>query len=482
MPTPVNSTYETKNFPLLSMLDSRDYTGLYDDVALNCLTEIVKGTEGEQVSILKRDGTEEVIASTGGGIVRGLFHWNGQNKVFVAIGADIYIYNSTDFSLIATKLAAFTLATTAVGFCSYLYEDGTSVVMCTDGTTLNKITTANAIAASGTVAATVGTHVPRPIYYDGYLLLVKSGTGDCYNSDVNDPMTWTSGNFITAEISPDTITDIARINNYFILLGQESIEYFYDNANPTGTPFGRNDVFVKLSGLVSGSVVSYGNQIFIVGRKNEAVPEVFVLEDFKLTPISTPAIRRWLLTVGATVHGFLLSMNGHDLYVLQAASRCYYYDITSQLWGRLSYKSSTSDFPITTAYIIDGVYGQESIFTTSGDNSVQRFNSEVYQDNEVDFSVIFRTRRMNFGTNNNKFMSSMVIWADRAPSVGSIDVQVTDDDYQTYNTARSIDLAHERPNAQQWGRFRTRAFKFTYTEDAPLRIRNIEIDYNTGVA
>lgn len=481
MPTPVNSTYETKTFPLLSIIDSRESAGSYDDIAINCITEIAKEPDGNQVSLIKRDGTEEIIATTGTGVVRGLFHWNGQNKLFVAIGADIFIYNATSFVLVTTLLAAFTLDTTKVGFCSYLYEDGTCALMCTDGTTLNKITTANAISASATVAATVGTHVATPIYYDGYLLLVKSGTGDCYNSDLNDPMTWTAGNYITAEILPDTITDIARINNFFVLLGQESIEYFYDAANPTGTPFARNDVFVKLAGLITRSIVPYGNQLYMVGRKNEAVPEVYVLEDFKLNSITTPAIRRWLLTVGSLVRGFLLSFNGHDFYVLQGAGKCYYYDILTQLWGRLAYQSSTSNFPIQYSYIIDGTVGQETLFTTNIDNSIQRFSPDVYQDNEEDFTVYFRTKRMNFGTNNNKFMSSMVIWADRAPSVGSIDVQVTDDDYLSYGTARSIDLDHERPNAQQWGRFRTRAFKFTYTENAPLRIRNIEIDLNMGI-
>lgn len=475
-------SYKTETFPLLSVMDSREYSSVYDDLALNVLTEIVKNGENPQISIIKRDGTEEVIATTGTGVVRGLFHWHAQNKLYVAIGADIRIYNTTDFSLVATLAAAFSLATTKIGFCTYLYEDGTQVVICTNGTTLNRITSANAISSSGTVAATVGTHVPTPIYYDGYLLLVKSGTGDCYNSDLNDPMTWTAGNFITAEINPDTITDIARINNYFVLFGDESIEYFYDAGNPTGTPFARNDVFVKLVGLVDDSIVSYGNQLFMVGRRNASVPEAFVLEDFKITPISTPAIRRWLLTVGTSVQGFMLSMNGHDLYVLRGNSRCYYYDTTTELWGRLSYQGSTTDFPFTYATIITSSYGQESIFSIEADNSIQRFNADVYQDDGVNFSAIFRTKRMSFGTNNNKFMSDIVIWADRAPSVGSIDVQYSDNDYETFSTARTIDLDHERADAPQWGRFRTRSFKFTYTSDNPLRIRTIEVGLNMGVA
>ncbi len=47
--------------------------------------------------------------------------------------------------------------------------------------------------------------------------------------------------------------------------------------------------------------------------------------------------------------------------------------------------------------------------------------------------------------------------------------------------ATTIDLDHEKPDASQWGRFRSRAFKFTYTSDNPLRIRTVEISYNEGV-
>ena len=77
-------------------------------------------------------------------------------------------------------------------------------------------------------------------------------------------------------------------------------------------------------------------------------------------------------------------------------------------------------------------------------------------------------------------MSSLAILADRSPSVGSIDVEYTDNDFMTYSTPRTINLAQERPNAQQWGRFRARALRFTYTSDDPLRIRSVEVDLNMG--
>lgn len=481
MPTPVNSTYTTETFPLLSVLDSREGLTTYDGVVVNALTEIVETEKGKEIHLIKRDGCEVVIEAVSTDPVRGLFHSNSRDYILVSIDTDIYIYDPDDFSLLTTLTSIFASANTKVGFCEYLYEDGTSVVIATDGTTLIEIGAAYAVTSSATVAATVGDHIPTPIYYDGYLLLVKKLTGDCYNSDLNDPMTWTAGNFITAEINPDTISDIAKLNNYFVLFGKTSIEYFYDAGNATGTPFARNDVFVKLVGLNQRSVVTYGNQLFMVGRKSEGVPEVFSLEDFKLTPISTPAIRRWLAIASDTIYGFLLTMNGHDVYVLRSSARGYYYDITTKLWGRFTFQDNELNFLINSAYIIDGTSGQESIFSITTDNTIYRFSPGIYQDAGVDFSVIFRTNRMNFGTNKNKFMSSMDIWADRSPSVGSLGVQVTDDDYNTYSTVRTINLDHERPNAQQWGRFRTRAFQFTYTSNNPLRIRNIEIDLNMGI-
>ena len=481
MPTPVNSTYTTKVIPLLSIYDSRDASGNYDSLAFNLLPEIYKTADGTEIQMVKRHGTEEVIASISVDSPRGLFYWEGQSKLFVSIDTDIYIYDSTTYTLITTLLAAFATGTSDVGFCEYLYEDGTSCVMCSDGTTLNKITTANAISASSTVAATVGTHLPKPIYYDGYLILAKSNTGDCYNSDPNDPMTWTAGNFITGEINPDTIVDISKINNYFVLFGQSSIEYFYDAGNPTGTPFARNDVFVKHAGLLAESLAQHGNQIYIAGFKVGSLPEVYVLEDFKLTPISTPPIRRWITSIGYTVNGYLISINGHDLYVLQGGGSCFYYDITSQLWGRLGWQDSTSDFPITKVTIITGQLGEESVFAIPDCSAIHRFTPHLYQDTGIDYTCILRTDPENYGTNNNKFMSSLVVWADRSPSVGSIGVQTTDDDYATYSTIRYINLDHERPNAQQWGRFRTRALKLTYTSNDPLRLRRIEADINIGI-
>jgi hypothetical protein len=478
------NTYTTKVIPLISREDQRDSQNTEDDVMINFLPELTYTAEAaQQLCLVKRNGTEETIATTGAGVIRGIHSWDEVGKFYVVIDRDIYIYTISTLVLETTLTNAFTTGTTQVGFTEFLYSTGTVVLMCTEGTTLNRITSANAITSSATVAGTVGTHIATPVYYNGYLLLVKSGTGDCYNSDVDDPMTWTAGNFITAEISSDDVSQIAKLNNYFVLFGRYSIEYFYDVGNPTGTPFARNDVFVKNIGYKYNTykaITQYGNRLFFLGYKANSSLDVFSLEDFKVESITTPAVRRYLEAIGSTAYLNVISINGHDLLLLAASNRCYYYSINTGVWGRLAYKSDTLDFDIKLATTVLNSNVKTTYFATTLDNAISKFSTTLYQDDGENFTCVMRTRPLDFGTNNQKYLSSLTINADRK-GTGNITVEASDDDYQTYPISRTISLDQEYPNAQQWGRFRKRAFRLTYTTNHPLRIRGMELDLNIGV-
>lgn len=487
MPTPVNSTYETKPIPLLYDYNARTVPNpnLVDSVMVNMVPEVVRNqiTGENEIHIIKRDGGKQVIASTGTGVVRGMFFWKDYSKIFICIGQDCYVYSDT-YVLITTLVNIVPAGTSAVGFTDFLYSTGIATVLITDGTVLSEISATNIVTVCVDPDLPVP-HLPTPKYYDGYLLLVKSTTGDCYNSDLDAPLVWTPGNFITAEIRPDNVSGIAVLNNYFVLFGSQSIEYFYNAGNPTGTPFARNDVFVKLTGLVSTTVSAYGNKLYVVGAKTESIADVYELEDFKLVPIGNPAIRRWLAqALQGVIVGAIISMNGQDFYAINDTDKTYYVALETKLWSQLKWKT-TSDFRLTSQTVLTGGFGQNTIFSTDTDNSICVFDPLTYQDNGVTFPCTLQTNTINYGTNNNKFMSCLTFWADRwdgYSNVGSIDIQYTDDDFKTYSTARTLDLNHERPNLQQWGRFRQRAFKYTYTQNAPLRLKYVETDINMGVS
>jgi hypothetical protein len=77
-------------------------------------------------------------------------------------------------------------------------------------------------------------------------------------------------------------------------------------------------------------------------------------------------------------------------------------------------------------------------------------------------------------------MHRLSILGDRPSSSSSISVSWSDNDYGTFSTARTIDLKQDLASTYQLGSFRQRIFKFTYSDNYPMRIQNIEVDINKG--
>jgi hypothetical protein len=78
-------------------------------------------------------------------------------------------------------------------------------------------------------------------------------------------------------------------------------------------------------------------------------------------------------------------------------------------------------------------------------------------------------------------MSLVTVWADKPASTASLLLSWSDDDYQTFSTARTIELMQERPSTDRLGRFRRRAFKWSFTSSLPMRFKGLEVQINMGV-
>jgi hypothetical protein len=476
---PVNSTYQTKYIPLVREMNSRGSSIFKDEYYTNVFPENVKNkiTNDKELNLIKRSGSSQFIAGTGT-TLRGSFNWKDQSRLFKCIDRDVYIYSTLDGSLVAHLVNVVGVGVTRVGFCTYLYDDGTVKVVVTDGTTLSTIDAANAVVASADPDLPTP-HLPTPFFYDGYLLLVKSNTADCYNSDLNDPLAWTAGNFITAEMRADTVTAIVTLNNYFLLLGNRSIEYFWDAGNDTGTPFQRNDTPIKLNGYIGG-LTQFGNKVFLVGEEVEGEPNVFMLEDFKMTPVGDEAVRRFLSSQTLNnLTGNVISIDGNDLYVLSGTTSTYFMVLETKLWGLLTYQNNLT-FPIMDAFTINTAVGNKTLFSLTTGTATYQFDPQLYQDSGVNFSCTIVTDTQMFETWNNKFMSSVIPWCDRTEVDANLQIQWTDDDYITYSNPRTVNLNQERPDISQLGRFRKRAFKLIYSANQPLRISKLEVGLNLG--
>lgn len=477
---PEVNTYQNKEIPLIAQSFGRGSSPSIDVEYLNCFPEYVKSklTQTQDLRLRKRSGSASLVSLVNS-ITRGIHYWEDQSKLYVAQLGNIYIYNVPAFTLATTLNNVYPTTTTGdVGFTEFLYDDGTVKLVTTDGTTLSTIDSANVVVASSDPDIPTP-HIPNPIYLDGYLFLLKTNTADLYNSALNDPLAYTTGDFISSEMFPDRVTKVMKLNNYILVFGSDSIEYYWDAANETGSPLQRNDTPVKLMGLVGG-IAQIGNRIYFVGDSNHSEVNVYVLEDFKVNPVGDEYIRRFLTARSSfSIYSNIVSVDGHDFYVMYIDGYTYALELETNIWHRWSF-SGQNYFDIQFTQNCRTATSYTPVFIRVGVGTLYKFDSTLYQDVGATITVSWTTDNQNFESMSNKFMSQLTVDADRTSGSNPLSVQWSDDDYQTFSNAVSIELNQELPRAYRLGRFRRRAFKFTHTANQPLRVRKIDADLNLG--
>lgn len=478
---PVQSTYDTTRISLQREMSGRDPRLDKDEDYLNMFFEPVRmrTLEDKRYYLTKRPGTA-LAYTAGSGSARGIHYWVDQKKIFFVIDNDMVV---RDIEASTTTILSnfFDTFVGECGFCEYLYEDNSVVIVATDGETLKTIADDNTIVEVTDVDMPVP-HLPCPIFLDGYLFLAKEDTAEIWNSDLNDPTAWTEGNFIVAEMEGDWILKIAKLNNYLIAFGSNSIEYFWDAGVETGSPLQRNDTPIKINGYL-GAFAKYGNSIFYVGNDSLGQPDVYRLDDFKIKSIGTPFVSKFLITRTSNKSdwkGNVLAVSGRNFYLLNAGFRTYVYDVELNIWTRWAYQSE-QNFPINFAVNANQSNRYICYFSMAGsDEDIHYFDEDLYQDADENYTFRIVTNKEDFDTYNRKSMHRLSVLADTTEADAYIEVSWTDDDYKTYSDARSINLNQELPSTYQLGQFRRRAFKLVFEEDAPLRVEELEVDINKG--
>jgi len=482
--SPSTDTYSTVRVPLSLEINTRpNVFTTKDEDYLNCYLDVIKDkyADDKRKFITKRAGSFTFLASVAANQIRGMFFWADQQILFYAVNNDIYSYNLSS-GVNTTINNPFGTTSGEVGFCEYLYDNNTSVIIATDGTTLIQIDSSNVVTTC--VDADLPVHLPYPVFLDGYLFIVKTSSADIYNSDLNNPMAWTAGNFISAEIEGDFLRRIAKINNYLVAFGTNTIEYFWDAGVDTGSPLQRNDSVVKQIGY-HGGFAQIGKVIYFLGNDTHGQPDVFKLEDLKIEPVGTPIISRYFNQHTITfrnVTGNIVSVAGRQFYVINGGPYTWVLDTEHRLWARWAYKD-TDKFDMT--YCVNVTFGSsyKPIFALNQSVSTLYYMAEsTYGDDDVPFLVQVISEPEDFGTLNRKFMYRLSVLGDRPASDSTVNLYWSDDDYQEWSGPVEIQMNQDLPSAYRLGHFRQRAFKITQESLALFRIQTLEATINKGTA
>jgi len=477
--TPSVSTYTTKRVNFVNNPQQRGGNLAYDASMINMLIEEIPGLTNSNPKYYTRSraGLSATYTTTSG-TGRGIYTWSVSGVSYAISVVDSSVYSNNTF------LQTLTTSTGQCGFTEYVNSSGVVSLVLVDGTK-------GYIFSSPTAAGTLITdadfptpHLPNPIFLDGYLFLAKANSEDIYNSDLDHPELWTAGSFISAELYPDTIQALSKNNNFLYAIGTNSIEYFYDIGNATGSPLGREAAAVQQFGTSAPrTIVQTEKEVVLVGETGNGGHTVWTIDGFKEKEISVPAIRSALLAEGSAIYNataFCIRVSQQKLYVICLTARTLVYSFDTKMWTE--WDSAGGAF--LCGYAHDGPNGAPYLQAKTG-GIVYTMSENYFSDAGTSFTCSIVTPRLDFETINRKTASRLALIGDVPDETlidSSINISWSDDDYKTWSTPRVLTFNADLPQLKQLGGFRRRAFKFTYSLPHLLRIEGMELDINKGNA
>lgn len=486
---PYFTQLHTQRLSFIGSPQQRDGIGanrLVDQRFLNMYPELIRSpiSDGKKYYLKKRPGLfasyQLPVSATA---TRALFYWANNNTTYTAADGTLYANTTPIITGMANSPAP-------VGICEYR-DDNEDVLFVCDGTSGWVVTLTNTITKI-TDANFPSPHIPSPVFLDGYIFLIKQGGQTIHNSTLLNPLTWPSDGFIDAEMFPDNLVGLARVQNYIAAVGSFSIEWFYDNANATGSPLQRNAPAVTQLGCPAPATINQTEkELILVGQTANGGRTIWVIDGFQPSEIANEPIREALDKEGNSIGGasaFTIQVSGHKFFVLNltSAQRTFVFDFEEKMWHEWnSGGANTGIFQMRWA--TDSAFGVPTMIGYSG-NQVYTFDPTVYTDNGVNIFCQATTVKVDFDSMMRKRIFRLTLVGDIPDTPNLLPnqsipmtVEWSDNDYNTWTTGDSLNVAAQLPTIWQLGITRRRAFRFTFTQPYPLRVESFELDYTAEV-
>lgn len=335
------------------------------------------------------------------------------------------------------------------------------------------------VLQAGTLIKIVDSNYP-PLTVPGVVVLnafayVMTPGGEIHSCQLGDPTLWPALQFLTADYEDDPGIVLAKYLNYVVALGQYTTQFFFDNGanQPTGTVLAPYINANQRKGcVVAATVATVGNNLFWVGQDDRGTRSVMMLNGLVPANVSSAYVDRILMAAATnTLIAFSAASNGHQFYVLKyTAFNALVYDLTYQEWyewNALSY----------VAYVTDFTTGGDYLFSDSAD--LVLFSPQSNTDALLgDFILRTQTDKVDHGNTALKFCGRVVLVGDVSDATPTVDI--SDDDYQTYDTLGTVDMTDVRPDLTRTGSFRRRAWRVSQEDDNPARWEALEVSYSQG--
>lgn len=457
-----------------------------DQRYINCFTKTVTNsyTGNRTLYCVKRPGFATLNTPQSGSIGTAVMVWTGQGagtKVMSAFGGtNSTIYDGTTgkgtITGKATQIAETspsnvpTLLVPSTDSTAWYFDNGTTVAVMT------KVTDAQFPGNAGyTLAGGFAT-------MDGYNFIMDT-LGNIWNSDLNSVTSWTATGFINANSYPDRGIGCVRQRDTIMAFGTESVQFYQNAGNPSGSPLSRIESRTLRLGCVSAdAVTTIEDTVFWAGSSPQGGMHVSAYGAGGYRKVSTPEIENILILAGASnISLTSLEIYGDSFVIVNAASVTFVYCLEENAWhewttaaGRLWYKcAGVSSGSTQVLYAISNVSTSGKVFTINP-------SSLTYLDNGNSFTARMQLSKVGEG-DKRTFWEEINIIGDQNTSSSTLTVEASDDDYATWTTIGSVDLSADLRRITRCGSSYRRAWALVHSDNAPMRLEAIAGRLRMGV-
>jgi hypothetical protein len=441
---------------------------------VNCVAQTIldQTTGKKRLCVVKRPGFTTQNTPASGEKGQALLVWTGQgagDKVISAFGAtNSTVYDGT------SSLGAIT------GRCTGITEtsiNGTATLTITstdntgwyvsDGGTATEITDGDWPGDTETLAGTFA-------HMDGFPFIMTT-RGRLWAGDINSITAWTANNFTATNAYPDKGIGCVRWKNFIMAFGVESLEFYY-NAGLSPFPLARAHAMTQKVGAVSADAISrIADTIFWCGTTPEGGMSIFQW-DGTISRLSAPEVEAIMILAGASnISLSTIRFYGRSFLLVRAGPTTLAYCIEEKMWHEWS--STTPLWYKCASVMLGGTMVNYAVsnVATSGKVYLMNHASLSFTDDGTTFTARVQSPPEDGGTNATKFYHDLDIVADVEGSTSNLTVAYSDDDYASYETWGTVDLAGTRPlRLTGGGSARRRGWALTHSADTPMRIHRAE--------
>jgi hypothetical protein len=195
------------------------------------------------------------IGDLGGTSCRGIFRVD--NYVYVVVDSTLYrlSVNLSTLSFTSSVLGSLQTSSGNVKF-----SRNPTQLMLVDGSSGYIVTLSTGAFAE--IADTDFAGGSSVVFCDGYFIYNEPGTALMRSSALNDGTSWDAADVATAESKPDGLVGLAVNKREIWAFGTNTVEVWYDAANPSGFPFSpRVGSDMDVGCASAGSIVEVNNLI-----------------------------------------------------------------------------------------------------------------------------------------------------------------------------------------------------------------------------